>query len=221
MALVFVIESNPTDREGLRRLLSADGDSVVMATNYIEAAEEAIAAQPDLVLTDLDLPGVDGLRVVGELRKHSEVPLMVVSSRTSNYDELMSISTGADDFVRKPYDERILLARIQSLLRRCRPNNMVRYMTHRGVRLDLSSGQVACGTQKADLTKNELRILGLLMSRAGNVVTREEIVTTMWDSNAYVDDNTLTVNVNRLRRVLDSIGAKGYILTHRGLGYSV
>lgn len=221
MALVYVIEGNPSARQELQELLSGAGHTVAFATSFLNVADDVVATQPDVVLTELDLPDSGGRNVPCDIRAQSDVPIIVVTSRSSNYDELMSLTLGADDFVRKPYDERILLARIAAVLRRKRPPRSMRYMTHRGVRLDLSSGQVSFEGNKAELTKNELRILEQLMSKAGEVVTRESIITTMWESNAYVDDNTLTVNVNRLRRVLNSIGAKGFIITHRGLGYSV
>ena len=148
----------------------------------------------------------------------------MLTSRVTEVDEVMSMTMGADDFVSKPYSARVLVARVQALLRRTQGSQDAgRALEHNGVALDLSrSTATAVETGRSiELTKNEMRILSLLIGKAGTIVSREAIMRDLWDSDAFVDDNTLTVNINRLRATLEKIGVTGYLTTHRGRGYSV
>ena len=146
----------------------------------------------------------------------------MVTSRSSDLDELMSMSLGADDFITKPYNVQILLAHIQAVLKRAYPQDQGRLLEVKGVTLDLSKGCVMHENQSVELTKNEIRILWLLMRKQGTIVSRDEIMTDLWQSEEFVDDNTLTVNINRLRRKLESIGVSpDYLSTKRGLGYRI
>lgn len=224
MACVFVVEDDVAIRNEVIEVLERQGFEVAYCLTFDRVVEDVVAAHPDLVLLDLTLPGTDGQFVCRELRQQSEIPIIVLTSRVTELDEVMSMTMGADDFISKPYSARVLVARIQALLRRSHGGlEAGRLLEHGGVILDLSRSTATTtdGTQSVELTKNEMRILSLLMSHAGAIVSREEIMRDLWDSDAFVDDNTLTVNVNRLRTTLEKIGVTGYLSTHRGRGYSV
>lgn len=221
MALIYIVEDDAAIRGELVQVLERSGFSVAWCETFDRVVEDIQAAGPDLVLLDLTLPGTDGQFVCRELRAVSEVPIMVLTSRVTEIDEVMSMTMGADDFVPKPYRARVLVARIQALLRRVAGAQDRRVVEHNGVTLDLSRSTASANGRQVELTKNEMRILALLISRAGTIVSREAIMRDLWDSDAFVDDNTLTVNINRLRATLEKIGVTGYLTTHRGRGYSV
>ena len=153
-----------------------------------------------------------------EIRSKSDVPIIIVTSRDSEMDELMSMNLGADDFITKPYNTQILLARISSILRRVN-NSTSQLLTHNGLNLNLSSGSISYNNNISELTKNELKILNYLILNKEKIVSRDELMEYLWSSEAYVDDNTLSVNVTRLRKKLEEIGLKNVIETRRGLGY--
>ena len=225
MARVYVVEDDPTIRTELERLLRRNGHMTCSAERFDHLADDIASAKPDLVLLDLSLPGTDGQYVLRELRQASDVPVIVVTSRTTDLDELMSMTLGADDFVSKPYNGQVLLAHVDALLRRTQGAS-ASVIAHEGLELDLARSMVTCtrgdGTgASVELTKNEVRILALLMRRAPAIVSREDLMCELWNSDAFVDDNTLTVNVNRLRSKLSSVGVTDYLVTHRGQGYSV
>ena len=221
MALIYIVEDDAAIRGELVQVLERSGFAVSWCEKFDRVVEDIQAAGPDLVLLDLTLPGTDGQFVCRELRAVSEVPIMVLTSRVTEIDEVMSMTMGADDFVPKPYRARVLVARIQALLRRVAGAQDRRVVEHNGVTLDLSRSTASANGRQVELTKNEMRILALLISRAGTIVSREAIMRDLWDSDAFVDDNTLTVNINRLRATLEKIGVTGYLTTHRGRGYSV
>ncbi|MBM6953106.1 response regulator transcription factor [Enorma phocaeensis] len=221
MALIYIVEDDAAIRGELVQVLERSGFAVAWCETFDRVVEDIQAAGPDLVLLDLTLPGTDGQFVCRELRAVSEVPIMVLTSRVTEIDEVMSMTMGADDFVPKPYRARVLVARIQALLRRVAGAQDRRVVEHNGVTLDLSRSTASANGRQVELTKNEMRILALLISRAGTIVSREAIMRDLWDSDAFVDDNTLTVNINRLRATLEKIGVTGYLTTHRGRGYSV
>lgn len=224
MARIFVVEDDTPIRNEVIEVLERQGFEVSYCLTFDHVVEDILAAQPNLVLLDLTLPGTDGQLICRELRQQSDIPVIVLTSRVTEVDEIMSMTMGADDFVSKPYSARVLVARIQALLRRAQPSqDASRTLEHKGLAIDLSR---SCATSRetgksVELTKNEMRILSLLMSHAGTIVSREAIMRDLWDSDAFVDDNTLTVNINRLRSTLEKIGVTGYLATHRGRGYSV
>jgi DNA-binding response OmpR family regulator len=224
MARIFVVEDDAPIRNEVIEVLERQGFEVSYCLTFDHVVEDILAAQPNLVLLDLTLPGTDGQLICRELRQQSDIPVIVLTSRVTEVDEIMSMTMGADDFVSKPYSARVLVARIQALLRRAQPSqDASRTLEHKGLAIDLSR---SCATSRetgksVELTKNEMRILSLLMSHAGTIVSREAIMRDLWDSDAFVDDNTLTVNINRLRSTLEKIGVTGYLATHRGRGYSV
>lgn len=221
MPLIYVVEDDTAIRGELVQALERNGFEVAWCETFDRVVEDVQQRDPDLVLLDLTLPGTDGQFICRELRAVSEVPIVVLTSRTTEIDEVMSMTMGADDFIPKPYSTRVLVARIQALLRRIAGAEAKNVLEHNGVRLDLARSIASSATGQIELTKNEMRILGLLMSRAGTIVSREEIMRDLWDSDAFVDDNTLTVNINRLRATLAKIGVSDYLVTHRGRGYSV
>lgn len=221
MPLIYVVEDDTAIRGELVQALERNGFEVAWCETFDRVVEDVQQRDPDLVLLDLTLPGTDGQFICRELRAVSEVPIVVLTSRTTEIDEVMSMTMGADDFIPKPYSTRVLVARIQALLRRIAGAEAKNVLEHNGVRLDLARSIASSATGQIELTKNEMRILGLLMSRAGTIVSREEIMRDLWDSDAFVDDNTLTVNINRLRATLAKIGVSDYLVTHRGSGYSV
>lgn len=221
MALIYVVEDDAAIRGELVQVLERNGFSTAAATDFSHVVEDIQTARPDLVLLDLTLPDTDGQFVCRELRAVSDVPIIVLTSRVTEIDEVMSMTMGADDFIPKPYSARVLVARIQALLRRtsAAPDRSV--IEHNGVTLDLSRSTATAAGGTVELTKNEMRILALLMRGAGAIVSREDIMRDLWDSDAFIDDNTLTVNINRLRSTLAKIGVTDYLTTHRGRGYSV
>lgn len=223
MALIYVVEDDDPIRRELADILARAGFEVETCESFEHVSRDILAAAPDLVLLDLTLPVKDGQHICHEVRRESEVPIIVLTSRTTEIDEVMAMTLGADDFVPKPYSARVLVARINALLRRTAAAGERSTLVHKGLELDLARSMVtntATGTS-TELTKNELRILSLLLSRAGKIVSRSAIMQDLWDSDAFVDDNTLAVNINRLRTTLEKIGIKGYLTTHRGQGYSV
>lgn len=222
MSRIYVIEDDEGIRTELVRLLRREGFEALACDDFPRAAECALTAAPDLVLLDLTLPGTDGQLVCREIRASSDVPVIVLTSRTTEADEVVSMTLGADDFIPKPVRPRVLVARIQALLRRAGGAVATGSVIEcGGVSLDLSRSTATTAGGSVELTKNELRILAMLMRRAGTIVSREDLMRELWDSEAFVDDNTLTVNVNRLRSALAKIGVEGLLVTHRGQGYSV
>ena len=221
MPLVYVVEDDAAIRGELIEVLERNGLETAACETFDHVVEDIQAAHPDVVLLDLTLPGTDGQFICRELRSVSDVPIMVLTSRVTEIDEVLSMNMGADDFIPKPYRARVLVARIQALLRRAAGASERKQLEHNGLTLDLSRSTASAGNKQVELTKNEMRILALLISRAGTIVSREAIMRDLWDSDAFVDDNTLTVNINRLRSTLEKIGVTGYLTTHRGRGYSV
>ena len=223
MRRLLVVEDDAAIRGGMVELLARNGYEAASLTDFADVAGQVLAAAPDLVLLDLNLPGVDGGYVCREVRAKSQVPIIAVTSRDTDMDELITLSAGADDFVTKPYNEQVLLARVASLLKRSYGDGAAgtSRITHRGVTLDTARCEVSHAGRTVELTKNELRILALLMRSAGSVVSRQRIQEELWESDDFVDDNTLTVNVSHLRQTLAGIGVTDLVGTRRGLGYIV
>lgn len=220
MKRIIIIEDSEVIREELKSFLSKYGYDVILAMDFENILEEVKELNGDLILLDVNLPVFDGYYICREIRKESDVPIIIVTSRDSELDELMSMNLGADDFVTKPYNTQILLARIESVLRRAsRVVENSDLLEHKGMILNLSNGTVNYEGKSLEITKNELKILSYLMKNKGNIVSREDLMTYLWNSDFFVDDNTLSVNVTRLRKKLESIGVKDAIETRRGLGY--
>ena len=222
MTKILVVEDDHQIQQELVLLLQRNGFEAQAITSFESVPQQIITAHPDLVLLDLNLPGIDGQQICREVRQLSNVPIIVVTSRNTDLDELMVLSLGADDFIAKPYNTQILLMHITSVLRRANSDVTTgTKLSHAGVTLDSSSCKVSANQKSVELTKNELRILSLLMQNAGTVVSRQRIQEELWQSDEFVDDNTLTVNISHLRNTLASIGVEDFVMTRRGLGYVI
>lgn len=219
---IFLAEDEDRMRSELRNLLEKNGFSCAEAEGFLQLPAQILQSDADLVLLDLNLPELDGLAVLREVRTQSEIPVLILTSRDSEIDELMGMHLGADDFMTKPFNAQILIARIESILRRTAKRDLQNAaLQGAGLTLDLLRGTVTGPDGSAELTKNEQTILGMLLRRRGEIVTREDLIDALWQSDTFVDDNTLTVNVARLRQQLRSVGAEGIIKTRRGQGYQL
>lgn len=219
MPKIMIIEDTEKIREELSIFLSRYGYETVAPVNFENIVQDILKQQADLILLDINLPIVDGYYICRELRKESDVPIIVVTSRNNEMDELMSMNIGADDFVTKPYNTQILLARIETILRRAQRASMRDILVYNDLKLNLANGSVTYKEAAAELTKNEFKILSCLYKNKGKIVSRDDLMDFMWNADAFVDDNNLSVNVARLRKKLEGLGMKKNIETRRGLGY--
>lgn len=216
---IFIIEDDEKIRDELCEFLNRYGYETTYSLDFQHVVDEVLEGQYHLILLDINLPFFDGYYICREIRKKSSVPIIVVTSRDSEVDELMSMNLGADDFITKPYNTQILLARISSLLRRTYNNQESEILEHNNLKLNLSKSEVEYNGNKIELSKNESKILYVLIKNKERIVSRNEIIESLWDSDEFVDDNTLTVNINRLRKKLEEIGAVDFLKTKRGQGY--
>lgn len=218
---IFVVEDDLKLKSELIKFLIKYDYECISSENYKDMVKTITLENPDLVLLDVNLPYFDGYHICRELRNISDIPIIIVTSRDSDMDELMSMNLGADDFITKPYNSQILLARISAILKRTGRKTTDNTINYNGLTLYLSRGILVYKENKIELTKNELKILSVLIENAENIVSRDELMDALWQNDEFVDDNTLTVNVNRLRKKLEEIGASNFISTKRGLGYSI
>lgn len=221
MNKVFIIEDDHALRSQLVYFLEGYGYHCCFSEDFSHIISLALAENADLILLDINLPCQDGYHICREIRKASMVPIIIITSRATDMDELMSMNLGADDFVSKPFNTQILLARMAALLRRQQAVQNTQYMEHHGLKFYLEKGVVEAQGGQANLTKNERHILSLLFKHRDCIVSRESFMEELWQSDEFIDENTLTVNVNRLRRKLSDLGAENIIKTHRGQGYSL
>lgn len=221
MPSILIIEDDPTIREELALLLENQGYQTAVVTQFAAVPDQVRQADPDLILLDLGLPGKDGMALCAAIRKTSQVPIIIVTSRDSANDELRALSLGGDDYVTKPYNIPVLLARIRAVLRRAGGPAEPDTLKAGGLTLQLAQGMALAGDRSVELTRNELKILAYLMGHAGQIVPRADLIDALWDSRIYIDDNTLSVNMTRLRTKLEGIGLPGFIKTRRGLGYQL
>lgn len=223
MAKICIIEDDPALREELARHLGLQGHECTMITEFEDVAQHAIALHPDCAVLDLTLPGASGLEICRDIKAASSIPVIILTSSDSEFDEVMGMNLGADAYLSKPYRPAVLMAHIDAAMRRTsNASTPSRAITYAGVTLDPVKGAVEYEGASCVLARNSIHILGLLMSHAGQVISRQELMRELWESDAFVDDNTLTVNVNRLRHDLASIGVpEGFLKTERGRGYVV
>ena len=219
MSKIVIIEDTEKIREELKTFLIRYGYEAVALTDFEHIINDTLREEPDLILLDINLPIFDGYYICREIRKNSDVPIIVVTSRDNEMDELMSMNLGADDFVTKPYNTQILLARIETILRRVQGHNLRDLLVYNNLKLNLSNGSVTYHDRPGELTKNELKILSCLIKNKGKIVSRDDLMDFMWNADVFVDDNNLSVNVTRLRKKLEGLGMKENIETRRGLGY--
>ena len=218
---IYIIEDDKVLRTELMKLLNSYGYECAYSDDWQNIIQLALQESPDLILLDINLPIFDGFHIYREIRKQSEVPIIVVTSRSTDMDELMSMNLGADDFVTKPYNTQILIARIAALLKRSVAATALQSTEYKGVTFQQAKGIITFEGNSAELTKNEMKILSVLLKNTGKIVSRDELMNELWQSDEFVDDNTLTVNVNRLRKKLEDIGSKNFITTKRGMGYLI
>lgn len=214
---ICIVEDNSKIREELGSFLKKYGYSVCLIDDFDDVVNVILTKAPDLLLLDINLPVVDGYSIFREIRKESQMPVIIVTSRNTEMDELMSMNLGADDFITKPYNTQILLARINSVLKRA--YHTVEKLDCGRFTLNLSRSIAEYEEREIELTKNELRILNTLAQHRGSIVSRDELMNDLWSSDMFVDENTLNVNVNRLRRKLEEEGLADVIETKRGQGY--
>lgn len=222
MPKIMIIEDDPTIREELALLLENEGYTPLAITEFIDVADQAVRERPDLILLDIGLPGKDGFSLCAALQKVIPAPVIFVTSRDAGMDEVRALSLGGDDYITKPYNVPVLLARIKAVLRRTgggpEPANI---LEAGGLCLSLTKGVVSANGKTAELTRNELQILACLMIHTGQIVSRGDLIDTLWDNQIYIDDNTLSVNMTRLRGKLASLGLPDAIKTRRGMGYQL
>lgn len=220
MSKILIVEDDKKLREELKIFIEKHGYNVEMLEKFDNTIEDSLNVKPDLILLDINLPYVDGEYICKEIRKVSNVPIIIVTSRDNELDELLSINNGADQYVTKPYNIQILLAKIERLLKRSYNSNVGQDKINCGnFILNISKSTIEKENNSLELTKNELKILYFLVLNKEKIVSRNEIMDYLWDSESFVDDNTLTVNINRLRTKLEEVGLQGIIETKRGLGY--
>lgn len=220
MFKITIIEDDEVIREELKSFLENYGYMVKAPVDFKNILNFLENEDSDLILLDINLPVYDGYFICREIRKKSDVPIIIVTSRDSDMDELMSMNLGADDFITKPYNTQILLARISVLLKRAHGNNnMKAILTYKDFEINLANATIKHMGKEMELTKNEVKIMSCLIENKGSIVSRERLMEYLWNSDYFVDDSTLSVNVARLRKKLENIGIKNAIETRRGLGY--
>ncbi len=222
MYRIFIVEDDEVIAGLVKKHLVSWGYEVDCAEDFSDVLTEFVRRDPQLVLLDLKLPFYNGFHWCREIRKISQVPILFLSSAADNMNMVMAMSQGADDFIAKPFDLNVLAFKVQAVLRRSYSFGKASdILEHRGAVLNMGNTSLTWQGKAVDLTKNELRILQILFEHAGKVVSREAIMTKLWESDSFVDDNTLTVNMTRLRRKLEGAGLKEFIVTKKGMGYMI
>jgi two-component system response regulator protein GraR len=214
---ILIVEDDIELRNELKLLLDDNGYEAMILPSFYNAKEEILAIDPDLVLLDIKIPNTNGQQLLKEIRKESDVPVIMVTSKDSELDEVLSMSYGADDYITKPYNPALLLLHIEALFRRMNKINNIQ--SYRGVKVNLLKSTLENGDKELLLSKNEMSIFYFLLNHQGEIVTRNQIMNHLWGEDKFIDDNTLTVNITRLRKKLESIELKGVIETRREQGY--
>lgn len=220
--IIYIVEDDDNIREELKLLLNTSGYEVRTTTDYKNAADDILNVNPDMVLLDVNLEGISGLTICDRLREKSDVPIIFVTGNNTSMDELNCIIRGGDDYISKPYQPPILLARIAALLKRTKKSTDKKSDTILecgNVRLDTSVALIYKDNMKAELTKNEMKILYYLFANKGKIISREELIDYLWDNDVFIDDNALSVNVTRIRNKLKELDEEKLIQTKRGMGY--
>lgn len=222
MYKVFVVEDDAVIAEAIKKHISTWGFNVQCSKNFEDVLSEFAAFDPHLVLMDISLPFFNGYHWCSQIRKVSRVPIIFISSASDNMNVVMAVNMGGDDFIAKPFDLQVLTAKVQALLRRtydfAAPANI---LEGRGAVLNLNDTTLTFQGKKTELTKNEFKIVQMLLEHKGEIVPRESIMTRLWESDSFVDENTLTVNITRLRHKLNDVGLCDFIVTKKGIGYTI
>ncbi len=219
MYYILVVDDEPSVQRELRSLLENAGYRADIVEDFTCIPEYVQKVRPDLILLDVALPGADGITLCSKIRMMSDVPIIFITSQSSSSAELECMMTGGDDFIEKPYRPAVLLAHIAAVLRRVSGRSQNKVLVFHGIVLDLLDGTIQYEKKKVELSKNELHILSYFFTHKGEIVSREDLMNALWDNESFVDDNTLSVNIRRIRRKLEDIGIKDLIQTKRGMGY--
>ena len=220
MYRILIVEDDMTIAKVLAAHLEKWGYETRCAENFKNIMNDFLDFEPQLLMLDIGLPFFNGFHWCQEIRKVSQVPIMFLSSLDDNMNIVMAMNMGGDEFIEKPFDLNVVTAKVQALLRRTYAfQGSSNLLEHDGIMLNLGDATVLYQDQKVELTKNEFRILQILFERAGKIVSRDEIIERLWDSDEFIDDNTLTVNVARLRKKLEEAGMHDVIRTKKGIGY--
>lgn len=220
---IMIVEDEPIIRDMIGESMRKWGYETIILDDFSQVLEIFLKENPHLVLMDINLPVYDGFYWCNKIRDISKVPIIFISSRNTPMDMVMSMNMGGDDFIQKPFYEEVLITKIKALLRRTYSytETVATIIEHDGIMLNLNNGDVFYGDKKAELTKNEFKILSILMQNKGSVVSREKIMRNLWEDESFVDDNTLTVNITRIRKKLAELGKENYIATMKGEGYII
>lgn len=220
MERILIVEDEVKIREELKTFLENNGYEILTINNFENTLDQIKKLDIDLILMDINIPGINGMHLCRAIRKTSKISIIIVTSRDTEMDELLCMNYGADDFITKPYNMQILLAHIEAVLKRSKPE-ISHILEYKGMKINLSKGTIDYDNQTVILTKNEIQIFSYLLERRGTVVTRDELMNYLWNTEAFIDDNTLTVNMARLRKKLEDLGFKDVIETRRGWGYII
>ena len=215
----MIVEDEKTIRDELKTLLETSGYKVILLERFANTLEDILKSKFDLLLLDINLPKMNGETLLKEFRKQSNIPVIMVTSRIGETDEVLSMSYGADDYITKPYNPTILLLRISNIFKRMEKNTD--FLTYDDIKVYQSKGILMKGEKILDLTKNEIIIFSYLLNNRSNIVTRDELMTELWNNEEYINENALTVNISRLRAKLESFGIENAIETRKGLGYKL
>lgn len=222
MYKILIVEDDMVIAKTVKNHLQTWGFEVEYVSDFQNVMSQFVSFDPQLVLLDISLPFVNGFTLCNEIRKVSKVPIIFISSASDNMNIVMAINMGGDDFIAKPFDLTILTTKVQALLRRTYDfTGQTNLLEHRGAILNTSDATLTYDGQKIDLTKNDQKILHVLLENKGKAVSRDALMTRLWETDSFIDDNTLTVNINRLRKKLEAIGLNEFIKTKKGLGYLV
>ena len=219
---IFIVEDDPVIASAVAEHIASWGCETRIAQNFQNIVQEFVEFDPQLVLLDVGLPFYNGYHWCSEIRRFSSVPIIFVSSASDNMNIVMAINMGADDFIAKPFDLNVLTAKVQAMLRRTYDlGGQTRLLQHRDAVLNTDDSTLTYHGERVELTKNEYRILQVLMENKGKTVSRDVLMQRLWESDSFVDENTLSVNVARLRKKLDGAGLENFIATKKGMGYIV
>ncbi len=217
MKKILIVEDDEKLRKNLKELLDASGYEALVLENFKDSLKSILESNANLILLDINIPYINGEVLIREIRKESNVPIIMVTSRDSETDEALSISFGADDYITKPYNPNILLLRIGAVLKRSETTPMI--VTYKDLKINMQKGTITKGDIELILTKNEMIIFNYLLNHQNKIVTRDELMTDLWSNNEYINDNALTVNVSRLRSKLKEVGYENIIETRKKVGY--
>lgn len=219
---IYIVEDDPVIAKSIRDYMSLWGYDVRVADDFTSILQEFVRYDPQLVLMDISLPFYNGFHWCSEIRKISSVPIMFLSSASDNMHMIMAMNMGADDYIVKPFDLSVMLAKVQALLRRTYDfAGQPHLIEHRGMIFNSTEHTISFGDEMIELTKNENRILQVLLGNKGKVVSRETLMAKLWESDEFVDENTLSVNIARLRKKLERLGLEDFVVTKKGIGYMV